>query len=93
MALLCNYSNEEKRAKGISRVTVKKDLRFQCYKNTLFNETQMRSSMTLLRHHSHQLYSETISKTGLSAFDDKRYLLNAVDSYAYGHHNIKNQLT
>ena len=83
---------EEKRAKGISRVCVKKDLSFDKYKHTLFNETQNQSNMTLIRSHNHQLFCESISKTGLSAFDDKRYLLNEVESLAYGHHKIKQNI-
>ncbi|XP_052819578.1 uncharacterized protein LOC128245454 [Mya arenaria] len=81
--------DEFKRAKGISKVTVKRNLKHEFYKNTFFNETAMISSMTALRSHKHKLFGETIQKQGLSAFDDKRYLLNAVDSYAYGHYKIK----
>ncbi|XP_060554029.1 uncharacterized protein LOC132715073 [Ruditapes philippinarum] len=79
---------EEKRAKGIAKVTVKKDLKHAHYKNTLLDETSVVSSMSSLRSHKHELFGETIQKTGLSAFDDKRYLINAVDSYAYGHYKI-----
>ena len=32
--------------------------------------------------------SQNISKTGLSAFDIKRYSVDAVRSYAYGHYKI-----
>lgn len=84
---LCN-NKEEKRAKGIAKVTVKKDLKHEYYKNTLFDETSMVSSMSSLRSHKHELFGETIKKTGLSAFDDKRYLLEAVKNYAYGHYKI-----
>lgn len=86
-SFLCD-NKEEKRAKGIAKATVKKDLKHECYKNTLFDETSMVSSMSSLRSHKHELYGETIQKTGLSAFDDKRYLLDAVKSYAYGHYKI-----
>ncbi|MEW8545032.1 MAG: hypothetical protein AB2693_16025, partial [Candidatus Thiodiazotropha sp.] len=80
---------ESKRLKGISKVTVKKDLRFDDYKTTLFQETQQQCHMSLIRSHCHQIFCENISKTGLSAFDDKRYLVNPVQSYAYGHFRIK----
>lgn len=79
---------EEKRAKGIAKVTVKKDLKHDNYKSTLFDESSMISSMTSLRSHKHELFGENIQKTGLSSFDDKRYHIDAVRSYAYGHYKI-----
>ncbi|XP_052765064.1 uncharacterized protein LOC128206548 [Mya arenaria] len=86
-SFLCN-DKEEKRAKGVAKVSVKKELKHEHYKNTLFNETSMISSMTALRSHQHELYGETIQKRALSAFDDKRYLTDSVNSYAYGHYKI-----
>ncbi|WAR19509.1 ZN282-like protein [Mya arenaria] len=83
----CN-DKDFKRAKGITKVTVKKELKHDCYKNTLFDETSRISSMSSLRSHRHALLGETIQKTGLSAFDDKRFLKNAVESYAYGHYKV-----
>ena len=80
---------DEKRAKGISKETVKKkELKHAHYKNVVFDETSMVSSMTAMRSRKHELYGETIQKTGLSAFDDKRYLIDAVKSYSYGHYKI-----
>lgn len=88
-AFVCD-GKEEKKAKGIAKVTVKKDLRFETYKQTLFQESKVRSSMCLIRSHSHQLFCEKIVKTGLSCFDDKRYLLDdGIESLAYGHYKIK----
>ena len=63
---------EEKRAKGIAKATVKKDLRFEDYKNTLSEESQKRSAMTIIRSHSHHLVSEKLNKCSLSSFDDKK---------------------
>lgn len=89
-SFVCNET-EQKRAKGISKVTVKKDLKHAHYKNTLLKETKMTSSMTAIRSHSHKLFCEKIKKTSLSAFDDKRYLINATESLAYGHYKITSQ--
>ena len=86
-SFLCD-EKEEKRAKGISKVVVKKVLKHEHYRNTLFNETSAIASMICLRSHRHELFCETVQKTGLSAFDDKRYLLNSVESYAYSHYKI-----
>ena len=46
----------------------------------------------LIRSGSHQLYIDTIQKKCLSAFDNKRHILeDGVSSYAYGHYKIKNK--
>jgi hypothetical protein len=79
---------ETKKAKGISSTAVEKELKFQIYKDTLFNESSTMNTFTTIRSHSHNLYVETSRKVGLSAYDDKRYLLNAIESYAYGHYKI-----
>ena len=83
----CN-NKEEKRAKGVSKVTVKKDLKHAHYKSVLFEEKKKVSSMTSIRSHRHKLFCESINKIGLSAFDDKRFLINSVESYAYSHYRI-----
>jgi hypothetical protein len=89
-SFLCD-KKEEKRAKGIAKITVKKDIRHEHYREVLFQETQKVSSMISLRSHQHELFCENVRKTGLSAFDDKRYLINNVESYAYGHHEVKRE--
>ena len=66
-SFLWDGNKEEKRAKGIAKVTVKKELRHDCYKKVLFDETSKVSSMPSLRSHRHELFGETIRKTGLSA--------------------------
>ena len=83
----CN-NTEEKRAKGVSKVTVKKELKHEHYKSVLFTQTKKVSSMTSLRSHRHELFCENNFKTGLSPFDDKRFLRNSVESYAYSHYKI-----
>ena len=45
-------SKEDKKAKGVSRATVQKDLRFDMYKQTLTDETAY-STMSTIRSHSH----------------------------------------
>ena len=74
-------TKEEKHAKGVSKVTVKKDLKHEHYKLVLSEEINRVSSMISLRSHRHKCFCKNINKTGLCAFDDKRYLLNSVESY------------
>ena len=82
-AYICD-NKEDKRAKGISKHVVKKELRLQHYKNVLFEESLLLSKMHSLSSHNHKNFLEKITKIGLSCFDDKRYLLdNGIASYAY----------
>ena len=83
-------NKEVKTAKGNRRCVVKKDIKHEDYKNTLFNKMQMHHKMKTIRSDKHQLGSYEINKVSLSCFDDKRHILkDGINSYAYGHYNIK----
>ena len=50
----------------------------------------MRHSQVNFRTDCHQVYTTRTTKTSLSAFDSKHYLLeDGVQSYAYGHYETK----
>ncbi len=77
-------------AKGVKKNTIKKDIKHENYKETLFENKQMYHKMKTIRSKNHQLGSYEINKVSLSCFDDKRYIHdNGVDSYAYWHYKIK----
>ena len=59
------------------------------YKKVLFEKKEMVHSMNTIRRDKHQLSSYRITKTSLSCFDDKRYILNdGVEPLPYGHWGI-----
>lgn len=77
---------ERKTAKGVARAV----LRFHMYETTLFDRTEILTSMKFIRSHSHHIHCEIVRKKTLSAFDDKRYLLtDGISSLAYGHYIIR----
>lgn len=81
------HGNTEKRtAKGISKAVIRSKLRHDLYKQCLFNrETQM-ESMILFRTDRHEIYTVKLNKTTLSAYDDKRYILeDGIQTLAHGH--------
>jgi len=50
----------------------------------------MLPKMKTIRSQSHQLGSYELNKVSLSCFDDKRHILkDGIQSYAYGHKNIR----
>ena len=78
---------ESKKAKGVKKAVVKRDIRHENYKDTLFNGTEMHTSMNTIRSNYHIVKSLKLNKIGLSCFDDKRYILNnGYDTLAYGHY-------
>ena len=84
---------ESKKAKGIKKLVVKKDLKFDDYKRSLFGSTktdiQQTTKFNTIRSYKHDVYTIEQSKIGLRSFDDKRYLIDNINTYAYGHKNIK----
>ena len=73
-------------AAGVKKA-IKKSLHHELYKQTLVSETDIYINQELLRSYQHTVFSITQNKVGLTAYDDKRYLLpNGVSTRAYGHY-------
>jgi RNase P subunit RPR2 len=87
-SLLLPNSKEKKTCKGVKRSYVSKVIRHKMYRDCLFNETPTSSNFFVIRSTKHELHTTEITKAALSPYDDKRYLLNNVDSLAYGHCDI-----
>ena len=84
---------ESKKAKGVKRAVVKNELKFSDYKKSLLGADrgtiQQKVNFNTIRSFKHELYSISQNKIGLCSFDDKRYLIDNVNTYAHGNHRIK----
>ena len=81
---------EKKTAKGIVKSVIKSDLKHETYKNILESGGKMYSNMKVIRSEKHQIYTMSLNKVSLSAYDDKRYITDdGIKSLAYGHYKIK----
>ena len=81
---------EEKKAKGVRKNVIKKDISFDDYYKCLREKNPVYRKMTLIRSHNHEIYSETINKVALSADDDKRNVdKDGISTLAYGHYKLK----
>ena len=81
--------SEKKTAKGIARNIIKNNLKHENYKQILDTGQRMTSSMKMIRSFDHSIYTVNVTKVSLSAYDDKRYILDdGGTSYAYGHSRI-----
>ena len=67
---------EMKKAKGLKKNVVKKDISHQDYVDCLFEERKFMHTMQTIRSFKHQLYTIKQNKVSLSPYDDKRYLLD-----------------
>ena len=78
---------EEKRAKGVKKNVIKKDISLDDYYKCLIERVNtIYRQMNLIRSHKHEIYSETVNKVALSAEDDRRVIgADGISTLAYGH--------
>ena len=75
-----------KKCKGVSKHTIKKDITIDDYRDTLFSSKEKTHSVKSIKSHNHIIKSCEITKSGLSCFDNKRYILeDGITTLAYGH--------
>ncbi len=81
---------EEKKAKGVSKQTVKKQINYNMYKETLEDAECKRNNVQFdtLRSNKHQIHAVACCKSGLSNFENKRYYHRNNESVPYGHYSV-----
>ena len=79
---------EFKTAKGVKKYVIEKDLKLQQYKKVLFENVQLEHEFRNIKSERHQVFTSHEKKISLSPFDDKRFLLDSVNSLPYGHYRI-----
>ena len=87
--LLIDNESEIKKAKGVKKNVIKKEIKIQDYRNALKN-INCNKKMNLIRSYKHNVYCETLNKLALSGQDDKRIIDNGINTYAYGHYKVYN---
>jgi hypothetical protein len=90
-AYILDSGKEEKKAKGVPKQTVKKQMNYARYKQTLEDEECKKNyvQFNTIRSNNHQLHSITCNKSGLSNYENKRYYVDNNYSLPYGHYAIK----
>ena len=78
-AFKCNKKSTNK-LKGITKSQAK-NIKFEEYYNCLFGkEYQKTCDNYLIRSNNHNMYLQKVEKKSLSAFDEKRKYVNAIES-------------
>ena len=80
---------ESKKAKGVSKSSVKKFMKFDEYYSCIVNKNIIEKETISIRSKNHQLMTLKINKSALSSFDDKNYILDdGITTYPYGYYKI-----
>ena len=81
------YDVQNKKCKGIRKYIIKKEITIDDYEKCLFSGKSQHRMMNVIRSRQHDVGSERINKTALSADDDKRIILeDGIHTLAIGHY-------
>lgn len=78
-----------KAAKGVPGSVIRQNLNFARFKQVLEEDEKQSDTFRCIRSEKHAVYTKEISKSTLCSFDDKRYLLDNINSLPYGHYLLK----
>ena len=84
-----NSDKEEKKAKGVVKSVVERGLKHEMYDKILMESGKKFSKMKMIRSIKHRVYTIEMNKISLSAYDDKRYLIEEITSLPYGHYKTR----
>ena len=87
---LMDDDNEKKKAKGIKKCIMKGSLKFENYKDSLFNDKTILQSQLRSESNYHDVYTEEVNKIALSGNEDERLQTSdRVTTYPYGTNAFK----
>ena len=76
---------DDKKAKGTKKCLIKRELKFNNYKDCLLNDKVVLKSQQRFKSERHDVYTENVNKIALSSNDDKGLIaLDKITSYPYG---------
>ena len=80
------YDVQKKKCKGVRKCIIKKEITIDDYEECLFSRQPQFRAMNAIRSRRHDVGTERINKTALSADDDKRVVLpDGINTLAIGH--------
>ena len=89
-AYITEDGSVHKRAKGMKKCIIKREIMFEHYKDCLFNNKTIIKSQQRFRSDHHSVYTEEVNKIALSSNDDKRLqTFDRITTYPYGTNAFK----
>jgi len=83
-------SFEKKALKGIPQYIQKRSLEYSLFENILNQQEQLICKSNQIRSYKHQLYSISVSKSGVHGFDSKRFICeDGISTLAWGHYRLE----
>ena len=80
-------------AKGVKKRYVAKHLRHDMYLHTLREKTIQHAKYRMFRSRAHRIQTVEICKVALSAYDDKRFVMDdGMRTLAYGHVSLRSEI-
>ena len=89
---LTDDCKEDKKAKGTKKCVIKRDLKFNNYKDCLLNDKVVLKSQQRFKSKKYDVYTENVNKIALSSNDDKRlptFDISTTYPYGYKGKNVK----
>ena len=85
------YDNIEiKKAKGVKKNVIKQQIRHADYRECIYEYKKCVHSINMIRSEKHKEFTIIQNKTTLSAYDDKRYILDdGISTLPYGHYSLR----
>ncbi len=84
------YNVQKKKCKGIREYVIKKEITIEDYEECLFSGKPQFRTMNTIRSRRHDVGTERINKTALSADDDKRIISeDGIHTLAIGHKSLR----
>ena len=78
--------NKLKKAKGTKKCVIKRELKFNNYKDCLLNDKVVLRSQQRFKSEEHNVYTENVNKVALSSNDNKRLqTFDKITTYPYGY--------
>ena len=75
----------EKKLKGLKKSVFEETMNFQHYLECIWKIMDVYREINLIRNYKHEIFSETVSKKALTAFDDQRYIMSdGINALPYG---------
>ena len=91
-AILMDNGKEIKKNKGTKKLVVKKTISFNDFKNCLDTKEPQMRLQNLIGSKLHNIYTKTVNKKALSAYDDKRIICkDGKNTLPYGHYLAKTE--
>ena len=89
-AYITEDGSVHKRAKGLKKCIIKREIMFEPYKYCLFNSKTITKSQQRFRSDHHNVYTEEVDRLALSSNDDKRLqTFDRITTYPYGTNAFK----